>query len=309
MTESNYELRTIRDTNAYIRSLIEKPAIVNDYFWIGGVVTYAYKSHLNHTYFTITDEQHSISCMLSNRYVDKSVYIKKGTMIDVYGVIQVYQKEAKVQMMVSDVRLAELDESSLDVSVLEQLEEKGLFPRTKRDLPVNPKQISLITSKSSEALNDFQYIYKQQEGKAQIRVLDTLVQGKQAPKLIAQRIEETNHNRQADIIVLTRGGGRHEDLSTFNDILIAEAICQSKIPIVTGIGHERNETIADRVADQATISPTDAAYKLATLSTSTEHKNAKSKITSNGNNLLVYIFAIVIALLSIIIIIFLMLQT
>jgi len=262
----NDDIRTIKDTNAYLSSLVETPETVKDYFWIGGNVTYVYTSHLGHTYFTITDEQHSISCMLPNRHQDKAIYLKKDTMIDVYGVLQVYQKEAKLQMMVSDVRIAELDESTLDVSVLEQLEAKGLFPRTRQDLPQNPEHISLITSKNSEALRDFKYVYQEQKGNAAIEVMDTLVQGDQAPKLIAQRIREANHHKKSDIIVLTRGGGRHEDLSTFNSIEIAEAICNSQIPVVTGIGHQRNETIADRVADQSTISPTDAAYKLAQLS-------------------------------------------
>lgn len=277
MTDKELDLRTISEINAYISALVQTPDVIKDYFWLGGVVTFVYKSSLNHTYFKITDEQHSINCMLSNRYEDKSEYISKGAMIDVYGVLSVYEKEAKVQMKVSDVRIAELDASTLDKSVLEQLEAKGLLPRNKQDLPINPQNISLITSKSSEALSDFNYVYRQQNGKAKIELLDTLVQGEKAPKLIAQRIKEANQDNHSDIIVLTRGGGRHEDLSTFNNLEIAEAICHSKIPIVTGIGHQRDETIADRVADHKTISPTDAAYQLALLSSQETNIDVKTK--------------------------------
>lgn len=289
MAENEFNLRTISDTNAHISALVQTPDVVKDYFWIGGIVTFVYTSHLNHTYFTISDAQHSIKCMLSNRYEDKSDYISKGAMIDVYGVLSVYEKDAKVQMQVSDVRVAELDASTIDKSVLEQLEAKGLFPRNRKDLPINPKHISLITSKSSEALRDFKYIYREQKGKAKIELLDTFVQGEKAPKLIAQRIQEANYDNPSDIIVLTRGGGRREDLSTFNSIEIAEAICQSKIPVVTGIGHQRDETIADRVADQKTISPTDAAYKLALLSSQETNidvktKSSESDISQNNNN-------------------------
>ncbi len=277
MTDKEFDLRTISDTNAYISALVQTPDVVQDYFWLGGVVTFVFKSPYNHTYFTISDAEYSIKCMLSNRYEDKSEFISKGAMIDVYGVLSVYEKEAKVQLQVSDVRLAELDSSTLDTSVLEQLEAKGLFPRNKQDLPINPQHISLITSKSSEALRDFKYIYREQKGKATIELLDTFVQGEKAPRLIAQRIKEVNHDNHSDIIVLTRGGGRHDDLSTFNSFEIAEAICNSKIPIVTGIGHQRDETIADRVADHKTISPTDAAYKLALLTSQDANINVKVK--------------------------------
>ena len=81
MADDNLDLRTISDTNAYIASLVKTPDVVNDYFWIGGVVTYVYKSHLNHTYFKLTDEQKSVECMLSNRYEDKSIFIAKGEMV------------------------------------------------------------------------------------------------------------------------------------------------------------------------------------------------------------------------------------
>lgn len=308
------DLRTIKDTNAFLRALVETPETVNDYFWLGGIVTYKYQSHLGHTYFTITDEQYSISCMLTNRYRDKSVYITKNTMIDVYGVIQVYEKEAKIQMMVSDVRPVELDESTLDFAVLEALETQGLFPREKQDLPNNPSHITLITSKNSEALRDFKHIYQEQKGKAQIELMDTLVQGEQAPKLIAQRIREANQNNVTNIIVITRGGGRHDDLATFNSFEIAEAICKSKIPIVTGIGHQRNETIADRVADQKTISPTDTAYKLAHLSNNQAQevqnpKESTAQVTqSAGSSSTIIIVIAAVALLGIAMLLIFLLQ-
>ena len=114
--------------------------------------------------------------------------------------------------------------------------------------------------------------------------------------------------------MITRGGGRHDDLATFNSIEIAEAICNSKIPIVTGIGHQRNETIADRVADQRTISPTDTAYKLAQLSNNQAQEVQKPKEStaqltqSAGSSSTIIIVIAAVALLGIAILLILLLQ-
>lgn len=266
---------------------------------------------MGHTYFSISDEQHSIQCMLRNQHRDKAVYIVKNTMIDVFGSISVYEKDAKLQFMVDDVRVVELDDSSLDFSVLEKLKQRGLYPKNRRDLPTVPEQIDLITSKHSEALSDFRHVYKEQKGKANIQVLDAHVQGEFAARMIVERIQQSNRYKQADIIVLSRGGGRSDDLAVYNSFEVAEAICKSKIPVVTGIGHQRDETIADRVADQKTISPTDAAYKLARLSDSSESepKVTSSPKTTNqpSQNMIIVAIGLTI-LLGLIVVILLMFQ-
>lgn len=142
----------------------------------------------------------------------------------------------------------------------------GIWPRSKRDLPAPPQRIVLITSKQSAALADFRNTYYQEGGKAPIEVLDVLLQGEQAPRMIANAITRANTDQLGDVIVLMRGGGRTVDLSVFDDIWIAEAICRSNLPIITGIGHQQDTSIADRLADQAAITPTAAAHHLARLS-------------------------------------------
>ncbi|MGB7341694.1 MAG: exodeoxyribonuclease VII large subunit [Phototrophicaceae bacterium] len=300
-----HDFRSITDVNANLKSLVENVETSNDYFWLGGSVSQKFTSSIGHTYFILKDQKHSISCMLPNKYSEKAVYITKGTMVDVYGAISFYQKEAKVQVMVSDIRLIELDNSGIDYTVLKHLKSNGLLPKAKKDLPKSPQQISIITSRRSEALSDFKHIYKEQKGKATLEILDASVQGDKAPEMIANRIREANNSQKADIILLTRGGGRTEDLSVFNSIEVAVAICQSTIPIVTGIGHQRDETIADHVADQKTISPTDAAYKLATLSVEdiSKHKSKKQ-----GKNHIFIIVCIILLLISMAIIMLLLWQ-
>jgi exodeoxyribonuclease VII large subunit len=265
MTEQPQDLRTIKATNEFLRSIVETKEVVRDKFWMGGVVSSFYKSDLGHIYFTLEDEGFAIDCMFSNRLADKAVYITNGVVIDVYGSVRMYEKKAQLQLRVEDLRLAKPNQATFNPQVLEQLKAQGIWPRAKRELPQPPRHIALITSKNSEALSDFRETYNRENGKAYIQLMDTPIQTEDAPLRIAERIVEANEAKKADVIVIIRGGGRNVELATFNDIQIAEAICRSGLPVVTGIGHQRDETIADRVADESTITPTDAAYRLAKL--------------------------------------------
>jgi exodeoxyribonuclease VII large subunit len=265
MTEQADELRSIKDTNAYLRSLVETQENLREKFWIGGVVAYSYTSELGHVYFTLEAEGFSIDCMLPNKHSEKAVFIVKGAGLDVYGGIRFYEKKAQSQILVENLRLAKSNKAKIDPHVLLQLKEQGLWPRPKRELPHPPKHIALITSQSSDALNDFREKYRAENGQAQIHPMYAPIQGEDAAIRIADRIADANRHQELDIIVIVRGGGSKADLSTFDDIRVAEAICRSRLPIITGIGHQPDETIADQLADYSTITPTDAADKLARL--------------------------------------------
>jgi exodeoxyribonuclease VII large subunit len=269
MSEQKEAVRTIKEANALIRSLIETNITIGKYFWIGGEITRYYVSHLNHAYFTLEDNGFSISCMMPNQYMGETDFpLSKGMMVDVYGTLQVYEKRGEVQIVVEKARLVDKHKAQYDPNVLRELKENGLFPRSKRDIS-SVNKIVLITSKNSAALEDFRDMFYKEGGKARIEILDVLVQGELAPPLIVDAIQRANQQQLGDVIVLARGG-RNAELKTFNDYRIAEAICRSRIPIVTGIGHQQDDTIADLVADQSTNTPTDAAVELARLSKSSE---------------------------------------
>lgn len=255
--------RSINQVNRLIKSLIEHET-TGFPFWVGGYVSRHYVSDFGHEYFDLTDEDFSISCMLRNTVRGTlSFEIANGMDIEVFGTLQVYERQARVQIQVEEVRLISANGFVLDQTVQQQLAEKGLWPPVKKPLPAEIRQIGLVTSKRSEALKDFEDTYRSERGGAALKVADVLLVGQQAPQQIAGAIERYNHQHQVDVIVLTRGGGRSTELSVFNDLLVAEAICRSQIPVVTGIGHQRDSTLADHVADVTTITPTAAAVELA----------------------------------------------
>jgi exodeoxyribonuclease VII large subunit len=258
--------RTIPQVNALVRALVEQETLGYP-FWVGGYVTRCFISDFGHIYFDLNDDDHSISCMVRERTRGTLDFtISNGMDIEVCGPIRVYEKTAKVQIEVEKARLIQRPAYIPDASIIEQLEKKGLWPKTKKPISPSVERIGIVTSKHSEALHDFEDMYRQEGGKASIKPIDVRLQGQQAPREIADAINRLNKEAQVDVIVLTRGGGRSADLAIFNDLLIAEAMCRSSIPIVTGIGHQRDETFADLVADVSTNTPTAAASYLAKLS-------------------------------------------
>jgi exodeoxyribonuclease VII large subunit len=183
--------------------------------------------------------------------------------IEVLGTIRLYEKQARVQIEIDRVRLLDRPGFVPDTNIVSQLEKKGLWPKKRQSLPQEIRRIGLITSKHSDAIHDFEDTYRRERGAASIQLIDVRLQGQQAPREIADAINRLNTEKQVDVIVIVRGGGRVADLAVFNDYFIAEAICRSSIPIVTGIGHQRDETFADQVADVQEITPTAAAIRLA----------------------------------------------
>jgi exodeoxyribonuclease VII large subunit len=260
--------RTIRDTNGLIRALVEQETLGYP-FWVGGYVTPCFTSDFGHIYFDLTDDDYTISCMIREQVRGSLDFtISNGMDIQVFGTVRVYERQARIQIEVEKVQLSESTGVSPDPRILEQLETNGLWPKTKRVLPEKIQTIALVTSKQSDAIHDFEDTYRKEGGTARIKLLDVRIQGQQAPREIAEAINRLNRDGEADVITVIRGGGRDADLATFNDFLIAEAICKSSIAVVTGIGHQRNETVADQVADVREITPTAAAIRLARQSLS-----------------------------------------
>jgi exodeoxyribonuclease VII large subunit len=257
--------RTIRATNALIRALVEQETLGYP-FWAGGIVTKYFVSDFGHIYFDLNHDDHSISCMIREQVRGTLDFpIANGLEIEVFGTIRVYEKAARVQIEVEKVRQIEGMKAAIKTNLLEELEKKGLWPRTKRNIPPGILKIGLVTSKQSDALHDFEDTYRSDGGKAVIKVVDVRIQGQQAAREIAEAVQRLNREKEVHVIALVRGGGRAAELAVFNDLQIAEAICQSALPVITGIGHQRDDTLADQVADVSKITPTAAASHLARL--------------------------------------------
>ena len=246
--------------------------------WIRGEVSGVKEMNSGHMYFTLKDAHAQLSCAWfaahrrSNyNLTTGEVYprvtreiMEKGGEFICCGRLSFYPQRGTCQLVVENVvcsgagALAQAFEARK-----QELAERGYFdPKRKRPIPRNPSRIALITSEQGAAIRDFLKISANRGLSSEIRLFPTLVQGKEAARAIAQALQLACAQNWAEVIVLIRGGGSLEDLWCFNEQEVADAVFQATIPVLAGIGHEIDFTLADLTADLRAVTPTHAAELL-----------------------------------------------
>ncbi len=255
----------VMDLTRYVRELLESDYRLQD-VWVAGEVSNLSRPASGHLYFTLKDAEASLRCVMWRSEVARQVQLPHdGEAVEVHGRLSVYEAGGQYQLYADTLRSA--GEGALFQEFLRRkarLEAEGLFdPARKRRLPAWPRRIGLVTSPSGAALRDVINVLRRRFPPAEVILASTPVQGADAPAGIVQALEELNRRSRPDVILLVRGGGSLEDLWAFNDEAVARAIAASAAPVVTGVGHETDFTIADFVADVRAPTPS-AAAELAT---------------------------------------------
>ena len=218
-----------------------------------------------HSYFSLKDSQSQIRAVLfknQKRYLSHT--LADGQQVICFGRISVYEPRGDYQLIIDTVEQCGTGNLQMEFEKLKQkLSQQGLFSdKYKKEIPPYPEKIVVISSPTSAALRDFLKIAATRETSLHIQILPVRVQGSEAAPEIARAVHCANSIDNVDIIVLCRGGGSIEDLWAFNDEQVARAIFDSQIPVVTGIGHEIDFTIADFCADLRSPTPTGAATQI-----------------------------------------------
>lgn len=231
--------------------------------WVTGEVA-SVSEHPSGTYFTLCDADKSaaIRCVVwKSQRLNLLQKPTKGAQLLVLGSLRVYKTRGEYQLNVSQSLPAGEGLQALRLEQLRsRLDAEGLFsPANKRPLPAHPKIVAVVTSDTSAAWGDIQRTLTQRYPRLQVLLSPTAVQGESAPAEIVRAIARVELDGRAEVIVLGRGGGAAEDLACFNDERVVRAIGNCAIPIITGIGHERDESLADLVADKRAHTPTAAA--------------------------------------------------
>ncbi|MDR2903819.1 MAG: exodeoxyribonuclease VII large subunit [Clostridiales bacterium] len=251
----------VHQINAYLRKLIDGDLVLHSFFTEGEISNY--RPHPSgHLYFTLKDEKASINCVLFKTYGESVTFdIMNGLKVVVCGYVSVYEKTGQVQLYAEYIEPAGKGRQYAALELLkEKLRQEGLFDEArKKPLPFYPRTVAVITSKSGAAVRDMIQVARRRNAGVKIVVYPVLVQGENAPAEIVSGIKNVNAWGGADVILLGRGGGSAEDLWAFNDEAVARAIAQSKIPIVSAVGHETDFTIADLAADMRAPTPSSAA--------------------------------------------------
>lgn len=230
--------------------------------WVTGEISNLSRPSSGHLYFSLKDNQAQIRCALFRfKHNQVNFALENGQQVIVQAQVSVYEPRGDFQLIVTGVQLAGAGQLQLAFEKLKnKLEKAGLFDEAhKKALPVFPKQIGIITSPTAAALRDILKVLQRRFPNIPVIIYPTQVQGDAAAKQIVAMIKTANHRAECDVLILARGGGSLEDLWPFNEEIVAHAVYDSSIPIVTGIGHQTDFTIADFVADLRAPTPSVAA--------------------------------------------------
>jgi exodeoxyribonuclease VII large subunit len=252
---------SVSEVTRFIRDILEAEDILQN-IWIRGEIS-NFKIHTSgHIYFTLKDENSQLKCVMFRSYAEIINFeIKDGMSVLVFGSISVYEKNGEYQLYVREIQPEGIGALYLAFEKLKKkLEREGLFSQErKKPIPKFPQKIVVITSPTGAAIRDILTTIKKRFPKIHIILIPTIVQGNEAKDSIIESLKIANTLPDIDVIILARGGGSLEDIWSFNEEEVARCIAESKIPVVTGIGHETDFTIADFVADMRAPTPTGAA--------------------------------------------------
>jgi len=259
MSEILREILTVGDLNRAIAASLEEGF---DSVWVSGEISNFKAYDSGHWYFSLKDEEGQIRCvMFRGRNGQVGFMPQSGDLVEVSANLGFYVPRGDIQLTIQTLRRAGvggLYEAFLKLKA--KLAQAGLFDaERKRAIPTHPRSIGIITSLQAAALKDVLSTLARRAPHIPIVIYPSLVQGPDAPAGIIAALGAAEHENAVDVILLVRGGGSIEDLWAFNDEKLAYAIAQSPIPIVSGVGHETDVTIADFVADLRAPTPTGAA--------------------------------------------------
>ncbi len=257
------KIYTISRLNSEARALLEGNFPL---LWVEGEVSNFVCPSSGHFYFTLKDDLSQVRCAMfrtRNRYIDFSP--KNGDRVMARVRVSLYEGRGEFQLIVEDLEAAGDGALQRAFEQLKQrLNREGLFEeRNKKSLPNFPATIGVVTSPTGAAIRDILSVLKRRYPLANIIVYPTQVQGKGAGQQIAETIERADEDQTCDVLIVARGGGSLEDLWAFNEEVVARAIYYAITPIVCGVGHEIDFTIADFVADQRAPTPSVAAEMVA----------------------------------------------
>ena len=252
---------TVTDLNKYIKDKIAGDEYLNQILVKGEISNF--KNHYTgHMYFTLKDENSLIKCICFKSYAQKLNFMPKdGMKVIVLGSVSVFERDGVYQIYVKIMEQDGLGDLYTKYQELKQkLEKEGFFAQAhKQKIPIMPKVVGVLTSQTGSVIRDIINVSTRRNPNVYIRLLPVPVQGEGAAEKIAAGINYMNENKLADVLILARGGGSLEDLWPFNEEIVAKSIYDSKIPIISAVGHETDFTISDFTADLRAPTPSAAA--------------------------------------------------
>jgi exodeoxyribonuclease VII large subunit len=259
MADTPNRVLSVSELNRLARETLERSFPL---FWIGGEICNLTRAASGHWYFSLKDERAQVRCVMfrsRNSYLDWTP--REGDKVEARALVTLYEARGDFQLTVEFLQRAGLGALFEAFERLKaRLEAEGLFDNArKRPIPVHPRRIGIVTSPDAAALRDVLITLRRRMPAIPVVLYPTPVHGKGAAALIAAAIGKAGQRAECDVLIVCRGGGSIEDLCQFNEEIVARAIADCPIPVISGVGHETDFTIADFVADRRAATPTAAA--------------------------------------------------
>ena len=256
-----YNPITVTDLNKYIKEKIAGDEILNNVLVKGEISNYKHH-YTGHLYFTLKDENSLIKCIMFKSFASNLKFEPKdGMKVTIFGTVSVFERDGIYQIYCKAMQedgLGSLYKAYEELKA--KLEKEGLFDQShKKKIPLMPKCIGVLTSNTGAVIRDIINVSTRRNPNVYIKLLPVPVQGAGAAEKIVDAIKTMNEKKLADVIILARGGGSLEDLWPFNEEIVARAIYDSELPVISAVGHETDFTIADFVADLRAPTPSAAA--------------------------------------------------
>ncbi|GAA4406689.1 exodeoxyribonuclease VII large subunit [Advenella faeciporci] len=265
LIKSVSEILSVSQLNRMVGMLFERELSL---MWIRGEISNFVQAASGHWYFTLKDERAAVKGVMFRGKAASTGFVPRGgDKVEVRARVSLYEPRGDFQLQVDMMRRAgqgDLHEAFLRIK--QKLESEGLFdPARKKTIPLFPKAIGVVTSLTAAALQDVLTALARRAPYVPVIIYPSLVQGQEAVASLMAALEQAGQRQEVDVLLLVRGGGSIEDLWSFNDEQLARLIARCSIPVISGVGHETDFTIADFVADLRAPTPT-AAAELACVS-------------------------------------------
>ena len=252
---------TVSELNNYVKQKIDGDEFLNNVY-VRGEISNCKLHYTGHIYFTLKDEKSLIKCVMFKSYTPHLTFVPKdGMKVMVFGSVSVFERDGVYQIYAKAMKedgIGTLYEAYEKLKA--KLEAEGLFDAShKKPIPQFPKEIGVLTASTGAVIRDIINVSTRRNPNVHITLLPVPVQGPTAAEAIVEGIKKMNELKKVDVIILGRGGGSLEDLWPFNEEIVARAIYDSEIPIISAVGHETDFSISDFVADLRAPTPSAAA--------------------------------------------------
>ncbi|MBK7686202.1 MAG: exodeoxyribonuclease VII large subunit [Rhodocyclaceae bacterium] len=253
------QIVSISELNRLARNALEREIPL---LWVAGEISNLTRAASGRVYFNLKDDGAQARCVIFRARAGLVPWaLANGQQVEARALVSLYEPRGEFQLNIESMRRAGLAKLYEAFSRLKaELEGEGLFaPERKRALPRYPRAIGIVSSLQAAALHDVLTALSRRAPNVPVFIYPTAVQGESAPAMICSALDAANQHAQCELLLVVRGGGSIEDLWAFNNEAVARAIVASRLPVIVGVGHETDTTIADFVADQRAATPTAAA--------------------------------------------------